>query len=206
MECGAAGDCFYYSVLALAELFLPELARKWGNVHELRAKTAEHLNKNWKQINFVTTSHASAVLPIVEVLKARTSSKARTDAAIVKSFATAHARVHTFVEGEMICAFAHFAQRPVLVTNLQNTGMCCTSARARTLILFTGVHIYSAGAPMGISAPEAIDTPFHIWCTGGHYQAIVPLTRVYISRTAAESFAFKESNTLNRTDVLLRRR
>ena len=124
MECGQGGDCFYYSVLALAQLFLPDLALQWGTVHDLRAKTAAYLKKNWQGINFVANSDAASVLPIVEVLQARTKSKARTSQAIVNSFATAHAQVHVFVEGEMICAFAHFVQRPVIVTNFHSAGMC----------------------------------------------------------------------------------
>ena len=55
---------------------------------------------------------------------------------------------------------------------------------------------------MRISDPEALRSPFHLWCTGGHYQAIVPLGKVAIRRQAASSLAFKDSNTLNRTDVL----
>ena len=55
---------------------------------------------------------------------------------------------------------------------------------------------------MHFSHPDAIQSPFHLWCTGGHYQAVIPLVKVKIRKTAAQSHAFRESIVLDKKDVL----
>ena len=68
---------------------------------------------------------------------------------------------------------------------------------------FSGVHIYAPnGAPMHFTHPDAIRSPFHIYCNDVHYQAVVPLVNVKVRTTAVESFAFRETNVLLKKDVL----
>ena len=194
MECGGDGDCFYHSIMAIANLFLPELYREWGDAKTLRQKVCCFLNENWESIRCALSDCVefddgaeSVSVPIIELLTAKTSNKRRSSQAIVTSFATAHKRLGVQVECEIICAFAHFAQVPVIVTNFQNTG----------------VHIYSAnGAPMHFSDPLAINSPFHLYCNGRHYQAVVPVYKVKIRTSALLSFAFTDSNVLVKRDVL----
>ena len=171
VECGGDGDCFYHSVLGLAKLFLPALYHEWGdgNVDVLRKKVCESLKANWADIQCalfdVDDGSATASVSILELLRGRTSSKNRADQAIVNSFATANARPGVYVEGEIIQSFAHFCRMPVIVTHQQNTG----------------VHIVSPdGRPMRFSDTRVVNSPFHIYCTGGHYQAVVPLAKVQI--------------------------
>ena len=171
VECGGDGNCFYHSVLGLAMLFLPALYHEWGhgNVDVLRKKVCEYLKTNWADIQCalfdVDDGSETHSVAIVELLRGRTSSKNRADQAIVNSFATANARQGVFVEGEIVQSFAHFCRMPVIVTHRQSTG----------------VHIVSPdGRPMRLSDPGVVNSPFHIYCTDGHYQAVVPLAKVQI--------------------------
>jgi hypothetical protein len=171
VECGGDGNCFYHSVLGLAMLFLPALYHEWGdgNVDVLRKKVCKSLQTNWADIRCalfdVDDGSETHSVPIVELLRGRTSNKNRADQAIVNSFATANARQGVFVEGEIVQSFAHFCRMPVIVTHRQSTG----------------VHIVSPdGRPMRLSDPRVVNSPFHIYCTDGHYQAVVPLAKVQI--------------------------
>ena len=88
----------------------------------------------------------------------------------------------TYVENEMICAFAQMIRRPVVVTTYN-----CEAP-----------HVYSGrqdpSVPM--SSVDVQSTPYHFWCTGGHYQAVVPLTRCSVLAASLDTHAYLESNLL----------
>ena len=134
MECGGEGDCFYHSVMGIAKLFLPALAQRWGSHVKLRKTVCQFLKDNWQRIHFALADVESdnsddvVTVPIVEMLTARTSSKKRPLQAIVTSFAAAHSKNGVQVEGEIICAFAHFAEVPVIVTHALHAGVAAYSA------------------------------------------------------------------------------
>jgi hypothetical protein len=195
VECGGNGDCFYHSVMFLAELFLPHLARQWCNHETLRLANCRHLDTNyaimrWPLEAFAGGAHGS--IDFFDILLAKTSSRNRQPGAIVASFTRAHQRSArrgkngTYVETEMLCAFAQFAKVPLLVTNYN----------------VDGVLVYSpTGEPMHITDPAAARSPLHLWCTGGHYQALVPLDKVQLKRGAVQSDVYKLCHVVECKDV-----
>ena len=196
VECGVDGDCFYHSVLFLAELFEPDLHAQWRTHKELRVKVCEYANTNYASMRWPLQQGSAAPgagsMQYLDMLVARSSAPDRPPQDIVTSFTKSHKlsatpkRNGTFVECEMICAFAQFAQRPVVVTNHNHDG----------------VHVWSPdGEPMQVTHPDAASTPFHIWCNGGHYQALVSLSKVQLHSKALASRAFLESHCVTKNLV-----
>jgi hypothetical protein len=51
VECGGDGDCFYHCMMFLAQLFRPNVYKKWGNHKQLRMATCNSL-----MVNFISFS------------------------------------------------------------------------------------------------------------------------------------------------------
>ncbi len=93
-----------------------------------------------------------------------------------------HKEWGTYVENEMICAFARMVCRPVVVTTFNSEAPM----------------VYGNGAN---SADDVQSTPFHFWCTGAHYQAVLPLTRCSVRAEKLRTVAYTESNLLQCDDI-----
>ena len=93
----------------------------------------------------------------------------------------------TYVENEIICAFAQMIRREVVVTT-------CNS-EAPMVYSGTGQHV-------PLSSVDVQSTPYHFWCTGGHYQAVLPLTRCSVRAASLKTPAYVESNLLQCDDII----
>ena len=189
VECGGAGDCFYHSVLWLMQLFEPKKASRYVDHVELRAATTSHLKNKWSQLKVPA---GDVTVDMIAILRARPSgARTRTDQQCVDAFVKAHtlsARLSatgkktpgTYVENEVICAFTHLVERPVVVTS------------------------YNADGPIvfAFDSMDARVSPYHVWCTGGHYQAILPLQGISVRASVVNEFAFTQSNVLQCGDVV----
>ena len=158
IECGEDGNCFYHCMLFLARRFQPSLCTStaWDSHLTLRQAVCEHLQHNWQYI-LCPLDTSDSTLPIIQLLIGKTRNPNRPQAKIVSTFVSAHKKLGQYVENEMICAFAHFVKQPVVVTHLA----------------YPDLHVVGPCGPMQRSHPGVSKTPFHLWCNGGHYQAIV---------------------------------
>ena len=155
-------------------------------------QVCEYANTNYASMRWPLHQTGTASMPFVDMLAARSSSPDRPAQDIVASFIKLHKlsatkkRNGTYVECEMICAFAQFARKPVVVTNYNSDG----------------VHVWSPdGRPMPVTHPEAASTPFHVWCSGGHYQALVSLSQVQLRSGALASHAYQQSHSVTKDMV-----
>jgi hypothetical protein len=90
----------------------------------------------------------------------------------------------TYVENEIIAAVCH-----------QNDIIICVAHRTLSQMqVFTPNGIY-----MHFSEEGAVRSPFFLWCTGSHYQALVKLCDYEVLSTALELPAFKNSRILDAT-------
>ena len=92
----------------------------------------------------------------------------------------------TYVENEIICAFAQMMRRPVVVTT-------CNSEAP---MVYSGT-----GELVPLSAVDVQSTPYHFWCTGAHYQAVLPLTRCSVRAASLRTKTYAESNLLQCDDI-----
>jgi hypothetical protein len=86
VECGGDGDCFYHSVLFLAELFVPELLAQCRSHQDLRQQVCEYANTNYASMRWPLQQTGTASMPFVDMLAARSSSPDRPAQDIVASF------------------------------------------------------------------------------------------------------------------------
>lgn len=91
-----------------------------------------------------------------------------------------------YVENEMIFAVAH--QNNIIIT--------VATASLQELQVITPNASF-----MMYDDHEAERSPFFLWCTGGHYQAIVKTEDVQVRSSALRAHAFTDSNFLNSDDV-----
>ena len=91
-----------------------------------------------------------------------------------------------YVENEMICAVAH--QNNIII----NVAHC-------QFPMFS--VITPNGQYVSVDDPRAEASPFFLWCTGGHYQALVKLQDVEVRSSALAQPAFTLSNCLQSADV-----
>ena len=61
--------------------------------------------------------------------------------------------------------------------------------------------ITSDGTFLPWDGDRAQSSPFFLWCTGGHYQAIVPLRNLEVLDTALSKPSFIDSNVLSCDDI-----
>ncbi len=88
-----------------------------------------------------------------------------------------------YVETEIVCAVAQ-----------QNNIVIC--------VAHCGIDRFQVFTPRGdfmdCSDENAVASPFFLWCTGGHYQAIVKVSDFEILASALESQPFKTSRLLEK--------
>jgi hypothetical protein len=91
-----------------------------------------------------------------------------------------------FVENEIIAAVAYHESVTITVAS-------CSAPQ---------LHVASPdGKYMDYFHEEAQGTPFFLWCTQGHYQAIVPLNQIEVLESAICDRSFEESNLLLKQDI-----
>ena len=114
------------------------------------------------------------------------------DAKKLKNFVASHRQSYrnqkgvgingAYVENEMICAVAH--QNNVIISVAQ--------------VDQPELQGYTPdGSFIGFSDAVAEGSPFFLWCTGGHYQAILKLQDVEVVSSALSAPGFIHGNVLN---------
>ena len=91
-----------------------------------------------------------------------------------------------YVENEMICAVAH--QNNVIISVAQ--------ADQPELQVYT-----PDGSFIGFSDAGAEGSPFFLWCTGGHYQALVKIFEFEVRSSALSAPPYIHGNVLNSDDI-----
>ena len=101
------------------------------------------------------------------------------------------------VENEVVAAFAMFAKYPVVVYNFwgKEAQIICPPSMM--------YHLEALPLHLRSSVHGVRTTPFVLWNDGGHYQAVVPLSRFRASATALNSFRYKTSNVVDKEDLEL---
>ena len=198
VECGGDGDCFYHSVVFLASLFQQSLFETWQNPKTCRTLVCEHVRNNWQDIKLVIDTNGESITFAENV---RHKYKAKTDLAVIKSFCASQAvcarRVRgklisgRFVEDDIILAFAHYSKMPVALLYWERSGPHAFSCDGSVLTCEDQAEFFS------------LETPFKLWCNGGHYQAMVPLDSVMVRREALLSESYVQGGYLHKKDVKL---
>ncbi len=101
------------------------------------------------------------------------------------------------VENEVVAAFAMFAKYPVVVYNLwakEAQIICPPSMRYQ----YEALPLHLQSSVHGVRT-----TPFVLWNNGGHYQAVVPLSRFRASATALNGYRYQTSNVVDKKDLEL---
>jgi hypothetical protein len=198
VECGGDGDCFYHSVVFLASLFQQSLFETWQNANTCRTLVCDHVRNNWQDIKLVISADGESITFPENV---RHKYKAKTDLAVIKSFCASQA-VHAhrvrgklisgrYVEDDVILAFAHYAKMPVAILFWERSSPHAFSCDGSILTCEDQAEFF------------ALETPFKLWCNGGHYQAMVPLDSVTVRREALLSQSYVQGGYLHKKDVKL---
>jgi hypothetical protein len=154
----------------------------------------------------VRLSHAAgdaagdATLSFVEFIRTKQGQKGKSgsDATKLKNFVAYHRKCRrmengryvngAYVEYEMVCAVAN--QNRLLITVAQ--------ANTPELQVVT-----PDGSFIAYGDERAEASPFFLWCTGGHYQAMVKLQDVQVLPSALNSPRFKLGNCLTFDEILI---
>ena len=129
-------------------------------------------------------------------MKGKRRGKKGLDDAIMKAYIAYHSKCFrkeggkqvngTYVENEMIAAVA------------KQNGIIIKVAERR----LEQLHVLTPqGTFMRLDEDEVEKSPFFLWCTGGHYQAIVRLSDVEALDTALLKVNFTERNVLSCADI-----
>jgi hypothetical protein len=91
-----------------------------------------------------------------------------------------------YVENEIIASVAH-----------QNNIIISVAER-----MTAGLQVITPdGRYMALDDDNAQSSPFFLWCTGGHYQALVRLQDIQVLESALSNNSFIEGNLLNKEDI-----
>ena len=195
VECGGDGDCFYHCALWLAQTFCP--IPQWSDHLQLRVEVVDHFKQNWEQI------YLSRDVPICATLEGRSQSKDARPSKMIEGFAKQWVKKGEYVENEVIAAFAHFVGYPVVVHNIweEHIHVLLPAALQEQCDIPPSLMNHTEHENDDIRS-----TPFVLWCTGNHYQAVVPKQNVRIATKALTSFRYKNSNVIGSKDVSVRKR
>jgi hypothetical protein len=192
VECGGDGDCFYHSMLFIAQLFVPDLYNIWQTHHQFREKVCDNLLKS-ENLPTIGT------MPFLDFVKGKGRRRhVQSDTKFLKNFVAYHKKCYrnergkwingAYVENEIIVAVA---QQYRLIINVAHIA-------AQGLQVMTPDQEY-----LDFCDERAQTSPFFLYCNGGHYQAIIPLKDIEIRDSALRSEAFRTSNLLHKKDVRL---
>jgi hypothetical protein len=134
----------------------------------------------------------------VEIIRGKQGKQGKnlSDAAKIKNYVAYHRKCArqengrrvfgAYVENEMICAVAH--QNNIIIA--------VASALQPEFQVIT-----ANGSFLRFDDEQAEQTPFFLWCTGGHYQAIVKLQDVEVRSSALSAPGFLLGNFLQSVDI-----
>jgi hypothetical protein len=190
VECGGGGDCFYHSMLFLARLHNMEvLVDQWKDHSTFRTSTCEKLKtEDGRPILLYDPALNTKITFLDRIVSKRVNDGPQSPEDTLSYFIRSHKqsetpnRSGTYVENEMIHAVAFQNDITILVAHPTVPGF--------QVILPNG----SANARPDDRA--AVDSPFFLWCTGGHYQAFVKIHEFEVLSTALQTFPFIESSLL----------
>ena len=190
VECGGGGDCFYHSMLFLARLHNMEyLVDQWKDHSTFRKRTCEKLKtEDGRPILLYDPALNTNITFLDRIVSKRVNDEPQSPEDTLRYFIRSHKqsetpnRNGTYVENEMIHAVAFQNDITILVAHPTVPGF--------QVILPNG----SANARPDDSA--AVNSPFFLWCTGGHYQAFVKIHEFEVLSTALQTFPFIESSLL----------
>lgn len=189
VECGGNGDCFYHSMLFIAKLFRPDLFEQWQTHAKFRVLVCEELTNRQPCLG---------TMDFVAFLRSKKSRGKQNDEAVLRSFIQYHKKCFRKEKG--IQVNGAFVENEIIAAVAQQFG------------LFINVAHYSSGeihvvTPDGsetlYSTDAAHSSPFFLWCTGAHYQAIVSLQHVEVRESALNSHRFRVSDSVDAKDVRL---
>jgi hypothetical protein len=190
VECGGGGDCFYHSMLFLARLHnMEDLVDQWKDHSTFRTSTCEKLKtENGRPILLDDPALNTRITFLDRIVSKRATDEAQSQEDALRYFIRSHRQSETpnksgtYVENEMIHAVAFQNDITILVAHPTTPGF--------QVILPNG----SANARPDDRA--AVDSPFFLWCTGGHYQAFVKIHEFEVLSTALQTFPFINSSLL----------
>ena len=194
VECGGGGDCFYHSMMFLARLHdCSELVTKWKDHASFRKTTCKQLKDPKFQPRFNADPRSGEFVSFLEIINRdrHGTIKPQTDAKILRYYLASQKKSKTrkcngtYVQTEMIQAVAF--QNNIIITVADRT-----TPRYHVVM--------PNGQYADLDDANAVDSPFFLWCTGGHYQAFVKIDQFEILATALERPAFKESCLLYAND------
>ena len=190
VECGGGGDCFYHSMLFLSRLHnMEDLVDQWKDHSTFRTSTCEKLKtEDGRPILLYDPALNTKITFLDRIVSKRVNDEPQSPEDTLSYFIRSHKqsetpnRSGTYVENEMIHAVAFQNDITILVAHPTVPGF--------QVILPNG----SANARPDDRA--AVDSPFFLWCTGGHYQAFVKIHEFEVLSTALQTFPFIESSLL----------
>ena len=190
VECGGGGDCFYHSMLFLARLHnMEDLVDQWKDHSTFRTSTCEKLKtENGRPILLDDPALNTRITFLDWIVSKRATDEPQSPEDALRYFIRSHKQSETpkksgtYVENEMIHAVAFQNDITILVAHPTTPGF--------QVILPNG----SANARPDDRA--AVDSPFFLWCTGGHYQAFVKIHEFEVLSTALQTFPFINSSLL----------
>ena len=197
VECGGGGDCFYHSMLFLARLHnVRHLVTKWKDHKSFRETTCEQLRNPTGQPRFNFDPRTKESASFMEMInrKPKGSVKPQSDSVILRYYIASHKKSKT-----PKCSGTYVLEEIVQAVAFQNDITIVVADRTTPRY-----HVVMpTGGYADIDDATAVDTPFFLWCTGGHYQAFVKIDQFEILSTAFERTAFKESCLLYAKDFCL---
>ena len=124
------------------------------------------------------------------------SPKNLSDNIIVKNYIKYHSQCARNKDGKLVNG-AYVENEMIAAVAKQNGIIIKVAARS-----FEHLQVLTPqGTFRRFDDEEVEQSPFFLWCTGGHYQAIVRLSDVEVLDTALSTYNFKQSNVLSCVDI-----
>jgi hypothetical protein len=128
--------------------------------------------------------------------RSRSQKKKGTDDAILKQYITYHSLSSRMRSGKQTNG-AYVENEIIAAVAMQNNIIIKVAAiSSEQLQVLTPTGTFSR-----LDADDVQRSPFMLWCNGGHYQAIVPLSHVEVLDTALSTFRFISGNMLSCKDI-----
>ena len=139
-----------------------------------------------------------ATTSFMEIVKLKRGGKRKSgsDQAIMKAYLTYHSKCFRREGGKDVNGA--YVENEIIAAVAKQNGIIIQVAERRLEKL---QFLTPQGTFMRIDEAEVEQTPFFLWCTGGHYQAIVRLCDVEVISTALSQASFKEGNVLSCDDI-----
>lgn len=135
-------------------------------------------------------------MSFLEVVRMKSGkAKKGTDAAILRNYVAYHSKCARIENGRKVNG-AYVENEMIAVAARQNNITIVLAER-----LLPNLQVITPDATfIPFDAPNVESSPFLLWCNGGHYQAIVPLSNMEVLSTALTKESFKLGNVLRSED------